>query len=72
MSPLEKVVLQKQLSFCKPITSFLLLHCIFYLYKHVYWPCSMTKCKHILNWNSILDFFKWTHKIKQESETCAP
>ena len=40
--------------------------------KHVYWPCSMTKCKHILNWNSILDFFKWTHKIKQESETCAP
>ena len=23
----------------------------------------MTKCKHILNWNSILDFFKWTHEI---------
>ena len=21
----------------------------------------MIKCKHILNWNSILDFFKWTH-----------
>ncbi len=21
----------------------------------------MTKCKYILNWNSILDFFKWTH-----------
>lgn len=20
----------------------------------------MTKCKYILNWNSILDFFKWT------------
>ena len=27
----------------------------------------MTKCKHILNWNLILDFFKWTRNVYFQS-----
>ena len=27
---------------------------------YVYWQYSITKCKHVLNWNTILDFFKRT------------
>lgn len=32
----------------------------------------MTKCKHVLNWNSSLDFFKWTHISKWCTNTCQP
>ena len=30
----------------------------------------ITKCKHILNWNLILDFFKWTHCYLTKSIGC--